>query len=82
MVTKVRDIVGTAREPFKGSLARAIGQHTGPAEFSVVEYDGTEKRVCMGHLTFQVRESIIKTGCSVMVSDAVTGGECRYERLA
>lgn len=82
MGTKVRDIVGTTGEPFKGSPARAVGQHTGPAEFSVVEYDGNEKRVCMGHLVLQVRESIVKTGCSVMVSDAVTGGECRYERLA
>lgn len=81
MGTKVRDIVGTG-EPFKGSLARAIGQHTGAAEFEVIGSNGDSKFVCLGHLTFQVREYIISTGVGVMVLDARTGMECQYERMA
>jgi hypothetical protein len=81
MGTKVRDIVGTG-EPFKGSLSRAVGQHTGAAEFEVIRSDGSSKFVCMGHLIFQVRESIVQTGIGVMVLDARSGAECQYERLA
>ena len=81
MGTKVRDIVGTG-EPFKGSLSRAIGQHTGAAEFEVIRSDGNSKFVCLGHLTFQVRESIVQTGIGVMVLDARSGAECQYERMA
>lgn len=79
MRTKVRDIVGTG-EPFKGSLSRAIGQHTGAAEFEVIGSNGDSRFVCLGHLTFQVRETIISTGVGVMVLDARTGADCQYER--
>lgn len=79
MGTKVRDIVGTG-DAFKGSLSRAIGQHTGAAEFEVIRSDGNSSFVCMGHLVFTIRECIIETGIGVMVLDARTGQECQYER--
>jgi len=79
MGTKVRDIVGEG-EPFKGSLSRALGQHTGAAEFEVISSNGKSTFVCKGHLTFEVRESIISTGVGVMVLDARQGAECQYER--
>lgn len=78
---RLRDLVGTG-DPFRGSLSRALGQHTGAAEFEVIRSDGQSKFVCLGHLTFQVREDIVSTGIGVMVLDARSGAECQYERVA
>lgn len=75
---KLRDLVGTGA-PFKGSLSRAVGQHTGPAEFEVIQANKSI-HVCLGHLAFQIRQSIVDSGNGVMVLDAVRGNECQYER--
>lgn len=80
-IRKVRDLIGTGNS-FQGSLSRAIGQHTGAAEFEIVGSNGDSKFVCKGHLVFSVRETIVSTGVGVMVLDAREGMECQYERVA
>lgn len=84
MGTKVRDIVGTG-EPFKGSLARAIGcgnGHRFAGEFTVMEVNGKTHHVCKEHLALQCRESIVGTGSGIMVFDAEIKGECQYAGVA
>ena len=72
--------IETTGPPFRGSLSRAVGQHTGVAEFEVIPSNGDGKFVCMGHLVLQVREIIVNTGTGVMVLDARTGVNCQYQR--
>ena len=72
--------IETVGPSFRGSLSRALGQHTGTAEFEVIPSNGDGRFVCKGHLVFQVRETIVDTGNGVMVLDARTGVDCQYER--
>lgn len=76
----VREIQPTG-DAFHGAIRRALKCGEGyraTGEFTVLGLDLETVRVCRYHLPLTVRESIVRTGAGVLVTDAVAKGECGY----